>query len=200
MLHWHDKVLDEKQLETTKSVLLHVSSDVRDTARAPHEIGGELHVRWSRCWRSRKATVPKEVLCGARSHKGGPPRDCRMFDIVLTEPLPAASVPSVPTPRFLGVEARWLQVGRVSVPNVVHSEVWRTSWGCGVDGVSIIGASPLIEETCVWEQGVVSQDCMFQWTRAPRSILLARDVLQDQHRPLVTLVTRVPALRPTAHS
>ena len=25
----------------------------------------------ARCWRSRKATVPEEVLCGARSHRGG---------------------------------------------------------------------------------------------------------------------------------
>ena len=29
----------------------------------------------ARCWRSRKATVPKEVLCGARSHRGSPPHD-----------------------------------------------------------------------------------------------------------------------------
>ena len=27
----------------------------------------------ARCWRSRKATVLKEVVSGARSHEGGPP-------------------------------------------------------------------------------------------------------------------------------
>ena len=29
----------------------------------------------ARCWRSRKATVPKEVVSGARSHRGCPPHD-----------------------------------------------------------------------------------------------------------------------------
>ena len=34
----------------------------------------------AKCWRSRKATVPKEVLCGARSHRGGcPPHDFRAY-------------------------------------------------------------------------------------------------------------------------
>ena len=33
----------------------------------------------ARCWRSRKATVPKEVLCGARSHRGSPPHDFRAY-------------------------------------------------------------------------------------------------------------------------
>ena len=31
----------------------------------------------ARCWRSRKATVPKEVLCGARPHRGCPSHDFR---------------------------------------------------------------------------------------------------------------------------
>ena len=70
----------------------------------------------ARCWRSRKARVPKEVLCGARSHRGCPPHDfrayrsnhCQVLALPLTHSPEGGSqwcqiTPGVPTPRLLGV-------------------------------------------------------------------------------------------------
>ena len=70
----------------------------------------------ARCWRSRKATVPKEVLCGARSHRGCPPHDfracrsshCQVLALPLTHSPEGGSqwcqiTPGVPTPRLPGV-------------------------------------------------------------------------------------------------
>ena len=68
------------------------------------------------CWRSRKATVPKEVLRGARSHRECSPHDfracrsshCQVLALPLTHSPEGSSqwcqiTPVVPTPRLLGV-------------------------------------------------------------------------------------------------
>ena len=65
----------------------------------------------ARCWRSRKATVPKEVLCGARSHWGCPPHDvraccssrCQVLALPLTHGPEGGGQWWLPTPRLQGV-------------------------------------------------------------------------------------------------